>query len=181
MRFPKATREAIHGAEGRPVEIDWPQGGPEAKPGRHYTVQGSHRAGEYEVIVLFADDAGEKAVVRVDDDPVRLLGKSGGYVTSASGALGAHVNPEPGGLQFRPEYEPEAVGEAEQVEITRAAREHRNLRLRARIAKAEDALSEIEGDEEFVQSAQIIGYVRNRLRKLEAKLRRDEAVDRSAA
>lgn len=183
MRFPKATREKLYASAGRPVEVEWPASGPAPQPNHLYAVQSSGRASEVQVIVLAVEEAecGWKAMVRLDTDPVRMLGKAGGYSTSAAGALQTRVEPDPDSLQFRPEFEPEAVGEAEQAEITRQAHDARNLRVRARIGKAEEALSEMEGDEEFVQSASLIGYLRRRLRALEDELRRDEAVDRRAA
>lgn len=175
MRFPKATREAIVAAKGKPVQIDWPLGEVEPQPGRHYTVQSSHRAAESRILVLFVDDAGEQAIVRVDDDPVRLLGKSGGYSASARGAMSVRKGVEPspmGGPQFRSEVEPEAVSEEEQMEMSAAARRFDCDRRQQLVAEAEAKLAAVEEDESFASESGRIAYARRVLRRAEERVER---------
>lgn len=118
MRFPKDTRELIYESQGDPVEIAWPFDGGEPKAECRYTVQSSHRAGERAVRVLSVRRLGDGAyvaMVKLDDDPIRLLRKTNGYGESVEGAL--PVDPD------HPAFEPEGVSEEDQREITREADE----------------------------------------------------------
>lgn len=105
MILPKLTRERLYKAAGKPVEIVWPQDGPEPKIGRRYSVQSSQKAGEAQLVVVGRKElaAGWKATVKLDADPVRLLGKTSGYVSSASGAMGHTVRNDEGDLEVEPE------------------------------------------------------------------------------
>jgi hypothetical protein len=174
MRFPKGTREALHESAGKPVEIDWPAGPVEPVPGRHYSVQSSQRAAELQILVLFVDERPEgwRAIVRLHE-PARLLGKSGGYVSSTKGAMATRTSIEPaplGGPQFRPEFEPEAVSEAEQRQITREAHARQRDRIREAIDRAESEVARLEEIPEFQASRSAIHFQRGLLRKLEAEL-----------
>lgn len=175
MRFPKATREAIVAAKGKPVQIDWPAGEVEPQPGRHYTVQSSHRAAESRILVLFVDDGGEQTIVRVDDDPVRLLGKSGGYSNSARGAMSVRKGIEPspmGGPQFRSEVEPEAVSKEEQEEMSATARRMDRERRQRLVAEAEAKLVEMEEDDAFKGESRRIANYRRGLGLIDERIER---------
>lgn len=171
MRFPKATREKLHEAGAKPVEIDWPLGEKEPQPHATYTVQSSHRAGEYSILVLFVDEtpAHCRAIVRRYTDEVYMLGKSGGYVDRPDRAMPTRVAVDPtpmGGPQFRPEYEPEAVGGAELAALNEGNAEER----RARIAAAIDAIeAAIEEAEEVPDLAGSLRFHRGLLLKLKAR------------
>lgn len=174
MKFPKETREALHESAGKPVEIDWPPGPVEPVPGRHYSVQSSQRAAELQILVLFVDERleGWRACVRLHE-PARLLGKAGGYVTSAKGAMATRVPLEAaplGGPQFRPEYEPEAVSEAEQLQITREAHARQRDRIRGAISRVEAEISSLEEMPEFEAARSAIRFQKSLMRKLEAEL-----------
>lgn len=180
MRFPAKTREILRESQGKPVEIDWPEGA-EPRPHHLYTVQASSRAGETRIRVLFVDEfeAGRwRAMVRVDDDPVRLLGKSGGSTERVAGAIATRVAPPPDdALRFAPEFEPERLSEADESDVVRESRARRNAGLEAKKARVDDALADLEED---VDPAKV-RFLRNMARGLEGKVRREEAVDRGAA
>lgn len=171
MRFPKETREEIYSSGGKPVEIAWPKGADEPRPGHKYTVQSSSKASEVRVLVLFTDetDEGWRAYVRLDTDPVRLLGKSSGYSTAAAGGMAVRKRPDPnpmGGPQFRSEYEPEAVSEAYLDELLEAQAEERRARITADIDRIKDA---IESAEENPDLTGELRFHRSLLCKLEAR------------
>lgn len=114
MILPKLTRQRIYTAKGA-VAITWPQDAPEPQVGHKYSIQSSAtKSGEHKFSVEARTELpdGWMATVRLDGDPVRLLGKQAGYVTSGQGAIGTRRGPEPdamGGPVFRAEVEPEAV------------------------------------------------------------------------
>jgi hypothetical protein len=87
------------------VEIVWPEGGPEPKVGRRYSVQASQKAGEAQMVVVGRKElsGGWKATVRLDADPVRLLGKTSGYVSSAAGAMSHKRRTDEGDIEVEPE------------------------------------------------------------------------------
>lgn len=175
MRFPKTTREKLHDAGMKPIEIPWPKGQPE--PRRHgiYTVQSSHEAGTFRVQVLFIDETkkGWRTIVRRDTDPVNLLGKAGGYVTAASGAINTRKGIEPspmGGPQFRSEVEPEAVDPEDELMFSRRAHELMQTRIRVEIERVDDAIAALQDIPEFAHVEGDVRFLRNLTRKLEARL-----------
>lgn len=131
MILDKLTRKKIFNASGKPVEILWPKDANEPVVGNKYTVQTSaDKEGIANIIVQAVSELPEgwKATVKIDGDPVRLLGKAAGYSTSSQGAIGtrkprdaAPIN----GPQFRSEVEPEAVDESTQRRITAQGRHNR--------------------------------------------------------
>lgn len=131
MIFDKLTRKIIFNASGKPVVILWPKDASEPIVGNKYSVQTSaDKEGLINVVVegrLELPD-GWKAIVKVDGDPVRLLGKAGGYSTSSQGAISTR-KPREGdslnGPQFRAEVEPEAVDESTQRSISAKGRHNR--------------------------------------------------------
>jgi hypothetical protein len=72
MILPKETRKLIHEANGRPVQIEWPQGGPEPKPGHIYTIQSSGRRAGASWMALRSidrvDDLALIVTVQIEDD-----------------------------------------------------------------------------------------------------------------
>lgn len=171
MRFPKKTREALHRSGGKPVEIPWPKAAGEPLRGQRYTVQSSHQAGELRVLVLFTDESekGWRAIVRIDADPVRLLGKAGGYVTAAAGGMAVRKAPEPnplGGPQFRSEYEPEAVSTEYLDALNEKSAAERRARITGAIGAVEAAIDEAE---EIPDLAGSLRFHRGLLAKLKAR------------
>lgn len=140
MIVPKQSREVIAKAQGRTVEIDWPQGAPEPRVSRSYTVQSSHRrAGETRIEVWKREEVSAdrwRVKVRVADEfnPCRMGARKG-------------IEPDPyGGPQFRPEHEPEQVDRAFQRQLSQegvaATTIHGNhQRERARESRAEAKLA----------------------------------------
>jgi hypothetical protein len=112
VKLPKLTRKQIYTAaqKGQAVEITWPVSGPEPRNGHKYTIQSGPGAGEDRLIVESQREIPEgwRVTVRLDADPVRLLGKSSGYATSPSGATQMRERAEDG----------TTVPEAEAVEST---------------------------------------------------------------
>lgn len=175
MRFPKETREALHKSAGKAIPIDWPAGAVEPAPGHTYTVQSSHRAAELRILVHAVDDLGERALVSIAPEPPRLLGKAGGYVTSAKGAMGVRkpIDPSPlGGPQFRPEYEPEALGAADLAAITERQALERRARILADIGGIEVAIESAEENPDLNGS---LRFLRSLLLKQKARLLQIEA------
>lgn len=171
MRFPKKTRETLYASEGKPVEIPWPKPAGEPLKGQRYTVQSSHQAGDFRVLVLFTDESekGWRAIVRIDADPVRLLGKAGGYVTAAAGGMAVRKAPEPnplGGPQFRSEYEPEAVSSVYLDDLLAEKAEERRSRIASDIAGIEAAIELAEANPDLARD---LTFHRNLLRKLKAR------------
>lgn len=151
MILSKQIRKRIRASGSKPIEIPWPQNGPEPKVNRKYTIQSSHQAaGEDRIIVHAVKELsdGLRATVSVDTDPIRLLGRQNGYASSARGALGTKVAPdswdEEKAEQFRPEVEPEAVDSAFQRRLSEEARirnvqmEDQQRMLHKRIAKEQE-------------------------------------------
>ncbi len=175
MRFPQETREAIHAAKGKAVEIDWPIGLFDPKIGHGYSVQSSHRAGEIHVVVLARDKICEgqwKALVKVDGDPVRLLRMKSFKPLEA----------EPmGGPQFAPEHEPERISVEEEAAITRAAHRKRREAVEGKIDEADEALRVLQQSGEAESLAGDLRFLRTRLARMKAKAGGEEAADRAAA
>jgi hypothetical protein len=175
VRFPKPTREKLHEAGGRPVEIAWPKAAGEPRKGQTYTVQSSHQAGEFKILVLFTDETakGWRVIARADNDTVHLLGKAGGYVTAAAGAMGTRKGIEPnpmGGPQFRSEVEPEAVSPEDELLFSRRAHELTQARIHEEINRVEGAIAALEDVPEFEHVKSDVRFLRSLIRKLEGRL-----------
>lgn len=131
MIFDKLTRKLIFNASGKPVEALWPKDAGEPIVGNKYSVQtAADKEGSVKIIVQGRTELpdGWKVIVKIDADPIRLLGKAGGYTTSSQGAIGTKKGTEPAplsGPQFRPEVEPEGVDAETQRKITAQGRHNR--------------------------------------------------------
>lgn len=175
MRFPEETRKRIYASGGKPVEIDWPEGSVLPEPHRTYTVQSSRRAGALKIRVLRSLDDGLRALVQIDGDPPHLLGKSGGYTSRPSHALRARVAPDPADpLQFRPEYEPEALSGPEIAELTRRTRLSRIEQRREQLAELYEAIAKLQDNPDFADSAARLRFMRSLARKIEKEKTRED-------
>jgi hypothetical protein len=72
VKLAKQTRERLYKAQGRAIEITWPQDGPDPRKGKRYAVYGENEK-VFTIRVEKLRSRGEKALVRIDDDPVRVL------------------------------------------------------------------------------------------------------------
>ena len=140
----------------------------------HYTVQSSHRAADFRVLVIAVNETrdGWECWVRIDDDPVRLLGKSSGYTHAAAGAMSAYkpVDSTPmGGPQFRTEYEPEAVSEADQRALIERTSIERRARIAADLAGIDAAIKAAEANPDLYEHD--LRFLRNLALKLRARKR----------
>lgn len=175
MRFPLETREAIYASGGKPIEIDWPEGRVLPEPHRTYTVQSSRQAGRLRILVMASLDNGLRARVRVAGDPVRILGKSGGYTSRPAHALGARVAPDPeNSLQFRSEFEPEALGATEMSDLARRTRRERIERTRAKLGDLYEQLAELQDDPDFSHHKSDVKFLRSLTQKLERQLAKED-------
>ena len=146
MILPKLTRQRLYKAAGKAVEIVWPEDGPEPKVGRRYSVQTeAQKPGEAQLLVVSRTElsAGWKATVKLDADPVRLLGKTGGYVSSPRGAMAHTYRTDEGDVQV----EPEAVDERYQRLLSEEGRQKTALlgatnRQRQKALSKEQEISE---------------------------------------
>lgn len=180
MILDKVTRTLIYRAGSKPVEITWPKDAPEPKVGHKYTIQTSAgKPGEARFIVdSFRELANGRivATVHVDADPIRLLGKSGGYTSAPQGAIGTRVAPDPEGFtgpRFRPEVEPEAVDEETQRRFSTEAR-HNRAQFQAELAEENEDLAR-----ELVRKREHVA--RDELRRLTKGLEFREALALLAA
>lgn len=184
MRFPQETREAIYGANGKAVEILWPDGAPEPQIGHNYSLQASHRAGEAYIMVLGRKwiggdptvSTGEeecwKATVKIHDDPAHLVRTKSRKPVEA----------EPmGGPQFRPEGEPERASSDEETAFARAAHRKRRETVEKGISEADEALRALQESGEAESLAGDLRFLRSRLARVKAKAAAQEAADREAA
>lgn len=175
MRFPEETRISIYESDGRPIEIDWPECRVIPTLGQVYTVQSSRQAATLSIVVLKVIDHGLRAEVKIEGDPVRLLGKSGGYTNRSGHAMGTYVAADPeDSLQFRREYEPEALSEAETVELTRRVKRERIARIKGKLDDLYEELSELQDDPDFSHTRSDVKFMRSLTRKLEARLTRED-------
>jgi hypothetical protein len=74
MKLTKRTREKLYAAQGKPISITWPQDSPDPHKGKRYPVYGE--GGKLFTIRVEGSKRlkyGTKAIVRIDNDPVRLL------------------------------------------------------------------------------------------------------------
>ena len=72
MNFPKKTRKALYEAKG-PIWINWPEG-TDPHPGKRYAVYSEEDGSRlFSVRVEKTKERGAKALVRIDNDPVRIL------------------------------------------------------------------------------------------------------------
>jgi hypothetical protein len=175
VRFPEETRKAIYASNGKPIEIDWPECA--VIPTRHqvYTVQSSRQAGRLQIVVVRVIEDGLRAEVKIEGDPVRSLGKSGGYTDRPGHAMSAHVAADPeDSLQFRPEFEPEALSEAEMVELTRKVKRERIERIKGKLDDLYEELAELQDDPDFSHTRSDVKFMRSLTRKLEARLTRED-------
>lgn len=171
MRFPEDTRIAIYESQGRPIEIDWPECSVIPTLGRIYTVQSSRHAATLAIVVLRVIEHGLRAEVRIEGDPVRMLAKSGGYTNRSASALSAHVAADPeDSLQFRPEFEPEALSEADTVELTRTVKRERVERIKGNLSTLYESLADLQDDPDFSHTRSDVKFLRSLARKLEARL-----------
>jgi hypothetical protein len=146
MVFPKLTRKRIQASGSKPVEIPWPTNGPEPKKNRSYTIQSSStRPGDDRLRVLSVEEVanGFRVLVKLDADPVRLLGKTSGYVSSSAGAMPTRAVNDKGGV----EVEPEAVDARYQELLSQEGRMKTAMqgatnRQRAKVTASEQKLAD---------------------------------------
>lgn len=116
---------------------------------------------DFEAIRSTFDSRGRPQPMR-DPHDLSQAAEESGYTHSPGAAL-------PG--------EPEAVSRADQEAQSEEARKARKARIKVRIDKCEEALGELEEDENFSQHGSTVRYLRNRLRKLQAELERELGVE----
>jgi hypothetical protein len=171
MRFPEATRISIYESNGRPLEIDWPEGRVIPTLGQVYTVQSSKQAATLSIVVLRVIEHGLRAEVKIEGDPVRMLAKSGGYTDRVGSAMPTHVaTPDDDSKAFRPEFEPEALSEAEMAEMARATKRDRVERIKSNLATLYEQLAELQDDPDFSKHRSDVKFLRSLTHKLEARL-----------
>jgi hypothetical protein len=175
VKFPKLERKRIYAAAPGSVEVKWPEGEPEVA--HHYAVEKAearkHEASDTHIIVLARRESkqGWHATVRIEDDPVRLLGKAGGYVDNPAGAIGSSDRKDQGDLRD----EPEAVGKTDQERITKASGEAEVMRLRQHWAEKRARIQEAIADlREAGLDDRELWIMERRMEKLDAKLNADE-------
>lgn len=174
MRFPAETRVAIYGSQGRAIEIDWPEG--RVIPERHhsYTVQSSRKAATLRIVVLRVIDHGLRAEVKIDGDPIRLLGKGGGYTTRPAHAISAEDAPsKANALHFPREPEPEALGEAETAELTRRVKRDRLERITSDLDGIYEAIAKAQENPDLSKDSEL-RFMRSLAQKLEARKTRED-------
>jgi hypothetical protein len=171
VRFPEETRIAIYESQGRPIEIDWPECRVIPTLGQVYTVQSSRHAGSLSIVVLRVIEHGLRAEVKIEGDPVRSLGKSGGYTNRAGHAMSASVAaPDDDSKVFRREFEPEALSEADTIALTRASKRERVERIKANLTTLYEQLAELQDDPDFSKHRSDVKFLRSLAHKLEARL-----------
>src|SRR4051812_14204757 len=114
MILPKPTRKQLY--SGKPMRIRWPANTCEPKVDHIYSVQPA--VGKPGIISIRVLEIGKATVlVKLEGDPVRLLGKQGGYTDYGDRALGSR-----GEHDRIVEIEPEAVDPSE-IEHYRKSKE----------------------------------------------------------
>lgn len=73
MNIPKKTRKKLYEAKG-PLWIAWPEGTADPHPGKRYVVYSEEDGSRlFSVRVEKTKERGQKAKVKIDNDPVRVL------------------------------------------------------------------------------------------------------------
>lgn len=177
MRLNKVTRKQL--ATGKPTTFPWPDSDIVPRKGRRYklsTDSGTAAQREFEVLSVSEENGTFTVVGRLHDDPVRLLGRRGGYTDKPSAAIGSTDRQHRGTLW----EEPEAVDEVTQRRLTHEARAREREAAGELLAAAEELRSalkdRIESSPEFMQMAgRDVWLIRSKLDRLVKNTKRRAA------
>lgn len=130
--LPKQVRQQLY--SGRPIRIRWPVRAHEPQVDHVYSVQSG--AGKRGVVKIRVLEVGETTVlVKLEGDPVRLLGNQMGYTDHEGRAIKAT-----GRREDEIEPEPEAV-DPEEIEHYRASRQARERFQTEKVEEAGELLA----------------------------------------